>query len=184
MGQNKALMKIGGSRVIDRIISEFAPVSEEMLLIANDREVYEDCPVILLEDEAEYKGHGPLAGLLTGLSAAKEGPCLVIACDMPFSSVQLGLELIKELVENKLDAVVPVTNGQMHPLFAAYDAVIVDLVKETLNEGKRSMKALLDQLNVEFLQVDKESAAVWNMNTIEDYIEAVEMAERSGHDEL
>ncbi|MBS4177991.1 molybdenum cofactor guanylyltransferase [Lederbergia citrea] len=184
MGENKALMKIDGVRVIDRIISEFTPVSEKIILIANDKTMYDGLQAELLEDAAPYAGQGPLAGIYTGLLAASEGPCIIVACDMPFASSEFGLKLIETLIENKRDAVVPVTEGQIHPLFAAYEASIAEKVKMVLNEGKRSVRSLLDQLNVEFFKMDTISETVWNMNTQEDYIEAVKIAERGGRNEL
>lgn len=182
MGENKALMKVGGVRVIDRLIAEFTSVSEKIILIANEKLPCIDLPI--LEDEKSLKGQGPLAGIFTGLAAAEQDLCLVVACDMPFASRHLGAKLVKKLLENNRDAVIPVVDGQMHPLFAAYNARITEHVKETLSEGKRSVKVLLDRLDVEFIEIEEDKVALWNMNTKTDYIEAVKIAEGTGRDEL
>ncbi|MCR2821306.1 molybdenum cofactor guanylyltransferase [Lederbergia panacisoli] len=171
MGENKALMKIGGKRVIDRIIEEFIPISEDVILIANEKIQQLDHSVIVLKDSEAFKGQGPLAGILTGLTAAKKGPCFVVACDMPFASTEMAKKLLHTLTEKNLDAVIPIAEGQIHPLFAAYDAGILSYVHETLKEGKKSVKSLLDRINVEYIEVI-DSLDLWNMNTKEDYIEA------------
>ncbi|MBS4218829.1 molybdenum cofactor guanylyltransferase [Bacillus sp. FJAT-49711] len=171
MGENKALMKIGDKRVIDRIIEEFIPISEEVFLIANEQFYQIEHSVMVLEDTEAYKSQGPLAGILTGLTAAKQGPCLVVACDMPFASADLAKQLVQTLIDKKLDAVVPIVGRQIHPLFSAYDARILTYVHETLKEGKKAVKSLLDRINVEYIEV-MDSLDLWNMNTKEDYIEA------------
>ncbi|MFD1708681.1 molybdenum cofactor guanylyltransferase [Siminovitchia sediminis] len=177
MGQNKALMKVGGTRVIDRIAFEMRPISEKLIVIANHPGSYKTLDALILEDDLEFKGQGPLAGIYTGLKAAESGPCLIVACDMPFASAELGVKLITLLQKNGREAVIPAQDGQIHPLFGAYHAKIADAVKRTLRDGKRSVKALLDQVNTEFFEIEKETDAFWNMNTRDDYIAAVKKAE-------
>lgn len=176
MGENKALMIIAGKRVIDRMIEEFTLVSEKVFVIANDELSRINDSAIILEDFEPFKGEGPLAGILTGLTAAKEGACFVVACDMPFASSKLVKQLEQKLTDKKLDAVVPVTDGQIHPLFAVYNARIQNQVIATLKEGKRAVKSLLDRIDVEYIEMGK-SLEFWNMNTKEDYVEAKKIIE-------
>ncbi|GIN90785.1 putative molybdenum cofactor guanylyltransferase [Siminovitchia terrae] len=177
MGENKALMKIGGIRVIDRIAAELGPESDKMIVVANDPAVYEHMDAVILEDEPAFKGQGPLVGIYTGLKEVGEGPCLIVACDMPFVSAGLGCELVSILKRNDRDAVVPIHEGRMHPLLAAYDARVSDIVKETLEDEKRSVRALLDRIDVEYFTIKEETLDVWNMNTMEEYIHAEKLAE-------
>jgi len=176
MGENKALMKIGGKRVIDRLIEEFIPVSEKVIVIANEELPLIDDSVIILEDSEAYKGQGPLAGILTGLTAVKGGTCFVVACDMPFASSELAMLLEHTLIEKSLDAVIPIADGQIHPLFAVYDARVLDDVISTLKEGKRAVRSLLDRINVEYIEIGK-SLDYWNMNTKEEYVGAKNIIE-------
>ncbi|RST77015.1 molybdenum cofactor guanylyltransferase [Siminovitchia acidinfaciens] len=176
MGRNKALMKIGGTRVIDRIAAEFQPISEKIIVIANDPTQYKHLDAVIHEDEPVFTGEGPLAGIFTGLKAAGDGPCLVVACDMPFASAELGCELVSILLKNNRDAVVPVQENRIHPLFAAYDARIAKSVKETLEFAKRSVKALFDRIDVEYFPLKEKTEVVWNMNTMDEYIQAKKIA--------
>lgn len=184
MGQNKALMRIGGIRVIDRIAAELGPESDRMIVIADDPALYEHMDAVLLEDAPDFKGQGPLAGIYTGLKEAGDGPCLIVACDMPFVSARLGCELVSILKRNDRDAVVPIHEDRLHPLFAAYDARAAETAKETLMDGKRSVKALLDRIDVEYFTIQGESDAVWNMNTMEEYIQAAKLAGRGDGNDL
>ena len=40
--------------------------------------------------EDKWKGMGPLAGIQAGLNAATTERNLIVACDMPFISIDLG----------------------------------------------------------------------------------------------
>lgn len=184
MGQNKALMKIGGTRVIERIMTEFQPVSDKIIIIADNRTQYKHLDAVIHEDEPVFKGEGPLAGIYTGLKEARDGPCLVVACDMPFASAELGCELTSILQKNNRDAVVPVQENRIHPLFAAYDARIFKVVRETLESGKRSVKALFDRIGVEYFPLKEKTEDVWNMNTMDEYIQAKRIAEGREEDDM
>ncbi|WP_062108351.1 molybdenum cofactor guanylyltransferase [Bacillus niameyensis] len=179
MGQNKALMKLNGEQVIKRLIKEFEPISKKVILIANDHSPYTNLGVKVKEDILGYRGQGPLAGMYTGLKEVSTGYCLVVACDMPFAAQELALKMVKMMTEYDCDAVIPVTDQHTHPLFSIYNARIVDQVKAVLETERRSMKALIERLNVKFHKIDKDLEVVWNMNTLEDYFEAVKMAERN-----
>lgn len=176
MGENKALMKITGKRAIDRMVEEFSPISENVIVVTNEELPQIDDSVLIVEDLEPYKGEGPLAGILTGLTAARKGACFVVACDMPFASRKLASQLKQTLIEKELDAVIPVEDGKIHPLCAVYDAGIHKEVMTTLKEGKRAVKSLLDRIDVKYIEMDK-SLDFWNMNTREDYVEAKKIIE-------
>ncbi|MBS4200763.1 molybdenum cofactor guanylyltransferase [Bacillus sp. FJAT-49732] len=177
MGENKALMKIGGKRIIDRLIEEFIPVSEKVIIIANEELPQIDDSVLILEDSETFKGQGPLAGMLTGFTAAGEGLCFVVACDMPLASNKLARQLEQTIIDKKVDAVIPVADGQIHPLFAVYNTRILKDVIETLKDDKRAVKSLLDRIEVEYIEIGN-SSVLRNMNTKEDYLEAKNIIER------
>lgn len=184
MGQNKALMQVGGRRVIDRLIAEFEPVSKKIIVIANDVQTYKNLNVRVLEDEAAFRGQGPLAGIYTGLHTVGNGPCLIVACDMPFASAKRGCQLIDLLKKNDRDAVILRDSERIHPLFGAYNARIAEVAKAALEEGKRSVKALLDRIDAEYMIVDDGIRDIWNMNTMEDYIKAGELAKGSEKNDM
>ncbi|HEY4553448.1 MAG TPA: molybdenum cofactor guanylyltransferase [Bacillaceae bacterium] len=178
MGENKALMKIGSQSVMERLIAELSPVSEEIIIVANEKEYFLELGVKVVGDDPSFMGQGPVAGLHAGLSAAGAGPCLVVACDMPFAAAGFGIELIRIMENNGLDAVIPTENGRMHPLFAAYGAHVARQAEEALAEGERSVKALLSRLNTEYFEAEKNTPVLWNMNTKEDYVHILNWLER------
>lgn len=184
MGENKALLKIGGVRLIDKLVMEFLPFSDKILLVVDDPSHYHGLPVELIIDDVNYKGQGPLAGMWTAFQKVEGKACLVVACDMPFATRELGLRMIHQLIENKKEAVVPYINNQVHPLFAAYDGNIVSNIKMLLDEGKRSVQSLIERLNVQYVSVEDYRKAVWNMNTKEEYMKVIKMSEGGNVREL
>ncbi len=178
MGQNKSLMKLNGIRLIDRIIGECLPISEKVILVSNHD--LDDIPeeVLIVDDLSQFKGQGPLAGIWTGLTLAKEGACLVVACDMPFISKEIAQQFERVMMEKKVDAVIPIAEGRMHPLFAVYHTRIKDQVYQTLLNGKRSVQSMVSDIQVEFYPMDEHEGILWNMNTMDDYVQAAKMTDR------
>ncbi|MDH5162874.1 molybdenum cofactor guanylyltransferase [Heyndrickxia oleronia] len=186
MGENKALLTIGEMRVIDRLVDEYSTISHQIILITNQPEVYDDLRVTIKSDVKEFRGQGPLAGIYTGLKEATTATSLIIACDMPFASSAMGGWLEAELVQGDYDAVIPSEDGQLHPLFGAYNRRILPVVRNCLVEKKRRVTDLLSQLHMKI--VEKQDApkdlqeiwndSFWNMNTKEDYRLALEIDRR------
>lgn len=183
MGQNKALLPIDGKSIIRRLAEKFTPISEEIIIISNEPEKYNELDLSIYPDVKEFRGDGPLAGIYTGINAANDDLCLFIACDMPFASPRIGEFMIEELKSSGMDAVIPSHEGRIHPLFGAYHKKINPVVKENLFNEKRKMLHLLHAVNAKIVEkqdIPKElqqewEYCFWNMNTMEDYQKAVEL---------
>lgn len=186
MGQNKALMKLEGREIIQRILHTLSPISEEMLIVTNAPDTYQHLGAVVINDDQEFKGKGPLAGLLTGLAAAKTDTCLVVACDMPFVSIKVAKWLVDLLAEGHHEAMIPVDQGRQHFLFGAYSSRAQIAARESLLSGKQAMKSLFEKIPVRLVQKhdapkdvqDEWESCFWNMNTMEDYHQAKEMAKQ------
>ena len=100
--------------------------------------------------EISDDGVGPLGALLSGLRhLAGEGlsrPVLVVACDLPFVTTGL-LEVVSSGLGDA-DAAVPVSGGRLQPLAACYSPRILPVAAELAAAGHRSMKALLEVIDV------------------------------------
>ncbi|GIN86436.1 putative molybdenum cofactor guanylyltransferase [Heyndrickxia sporothermodurans] len=188
MGRNKALLPFGKQRVVDHLVTEFSPISDEILLITNHPNEYNNLEVRIITDSKEFKGHGPLAGIYAGLKASHAEHCLVIACDMPFASKQFGIWLVNQLLNGNYDAVIPSFEGRLHPLFGAYKRSVFPFVKNNLLADKRRMTDLLNELKVKVVEQQEAPEALqnvwgrclWNMNTIEEYKQALRFANEEG----
>jgi molybdenum cofactor guanylyltransferase len=144
MGTNKALLKINEKTNIERIADTLKVSFNDIILVTNQPEDYQFLGLKMVSDH--YPGHGPLAGVHAGLLASASDTNFVVACDMPFVSVELAEVLVKKCGD--YDAVIPVINGVQHPLFSVFHKRVNGAVAHSIEMGKLRMKHLLDTLNV------------------------------------
>jgi molybdopterin-guanine dinucleotide biosynthesis protein A len=103
----------------------------------------------------------------------------VVACDMPFISPSL-VQTLSQHRTTEWDAVVPVLDGHPQPLAAFYATRLIDKVRANLNgSGKHSLRALLDQCAVCYVQeaelraADHELHSFFDLDTPEDLALAI-----------
>ena len=92
----------------------------------------------------------PLAGIQAGLNASTTERNLVVACDMPFISIDLGKYLLSLL--DQYQAAVPEISGQLHPLFAAYRKDTLEAISKSLNENQLRIRQLLHTIHVKIIK--------------------------------
>lgn len=178
MGTNKALLKINELSNIERIITSLQPSFPDPILVTNTPDVYRFLGVKMVSDHFFEKG--PLAGIHAGLMASPYEVNVVVACDMPFVSANSA----KALVNNSFDydAVVPVIEGMLHPLFAVYKKKLAVIIEDAIKKDRLRIKDLLIGLNVLYLreqnlQVEgKLEQIFFNMNHPQEYKEALRLA--------
>ncbi|MCM3664562.1 molybdenum cofactor guanylyltransferase [Mesobacillus subterraneus] len=181
MGTNKALLKFHEKTNIERIKDELKHVFDDIILVTNDPETYQFLNIKTVTDQ--YPGSGPLAGIHAGLEASDYEENFVVACDMPFVSAELASSLVKALKHH--DAVVPVSDGRQHPLFAAYQKRVAGDAKACIEEGTLRLKHMLENLNVRYLAEEdlrlycerSLERVFFNMNRPEEYEDAKKWAE-------
>jgi molybdopterin-guanine dinucleotide biosynthesis protein A len=122
---------------------------------------------------------GPLAGIYSGLLAARHEYALAVAADMPFlSPALLGAMLARE---RDYDALVPRTlrpgaarnQLDVEPLHAIYRKTCLDAMRAALESGRRQIAAFFPHVRVayvepeEVLRSDPTGRALENINTPE-----------------
>lgn len=174
MGTNKSLLTIKSKTVIERITNELKTVSDKVVLIANEPEIYD---FLQLETYADrYKEKGPLAGLETALHHVNADVFLIVACDMPFISGQVYNYLLQQL--GRYDAVVPVYNNRMHPLAGIYRKGVLPEIQQQLTEGNFKVRGFFDHIKVNYIRefntisTDTLQKHFFNMNNMKQYEEA------------
>ncbi len=180
MGKNKALLPINGITSIERIKNSISRDFPNILIVANDEELYQFLNVPIIEDNIKEKG--PLAGMQAGLMAAEYMTNVFIACDMPF----ISSELAKALVERSdgFDAVVPVINGKRHLLFAVYKKEVLKAIDECFKNDELSLKQLVDRIKVNYVtekdltEVSDLEQVFYNMNHPYEYEDAKKIAKK------
>ncbi|MDF2037139.1 molybdenum cofactor guanylyltransferase [Cytobacillus oceanisediminis] len=181
MGENKALLKIGGKTVIERIADQLSSILPNVIIVANKQEDYQFLGLPLVNDR--WKEKGPLAGIHAGLSESRTHNNLIVACDMPFISGELARLLLEQLDHHQ--ASVPEIRGQLHPLFAAYRKDARVAAELALKENKLRIRQFLQDIDTAILKEDLlremgflyKDAHLFNMNRPDEYQLALKMAE-------
>jgi molybdenum cofactor guanylyltransferase len=185
MGKNKALLKIGGQTVIERIANELRKAVSELLIVTNTPEDYQFLGLPMIEDQ--WKGMGPLAGIHAGLEASKTEKNLVVACDMPFVSSEIGGYLLRFL--DHYQGAVPRISGQLHPLFAAYRKDALSEISKALEKQELKIRLFFDRIQLKYVtEEDLKKLGLplenhfFNMNDLKEFSLAVKMASLNQHD--
>lgn len=140
MGTAKATLLVDGEPLALRSARLLAQVCDPVLEVGPG---YSRLPTV---DEPE-PGRGPLAALVAGSEAVgTEAAVLLLACDLPF----VTLELLTRLADSPgAGTVVPVDgDGIVQPVCARYSAEARTRARELLAEGERSLRRLLDEVEV------------------------------------
>ena len=97
----------------------------------------------------------------------------VVASDMPFITADFVQSMLA-FIDDGLDAIVPIQEERIQPLAAIYRKSALPIANQLVQQNKRSMKALLDQLQVRYVPFAIENATFININTQQDWSQTVE----------
>ena len=140
MGRDKLQVMIGGKPLVVRVCLALASQCDEILVVGG----YASAGTRHVPD-LRLGRQGPLAGIETGLLAARHRAVFVAAGDMPFLTGNLAGYLLG-LLSGDVPAVVPDFGGRLHPLCAAYGGEVRPAVSAALDRGTRSVRELLEAL--------------------------------------
>ena len=175
MGRNKALLPLGGKPVVQRLVVQFEEMFEETMLIANDPELYQVYSSKIVPDI--FPGKGPLAGLHAALNGAKNDWVFLTACDTAFVQTEVVMGMAE--LRKGTDAVLAETEDGLQPLNAFYSRRCLPFIENRLRTGKFKMISFHSDVKIRIVQPlelpqwDPDTRTFWNMNTPEDYEEAL-----------
>lgn len=169
-GKNKAMIDIGGKRIIDRIYDVMKSVFRDLILVTNEPSAYDTLDVRIVQDI--YKERSALTGLHAGLDAARNTHAFVVACDAPHIRKEL-IELLLSHYHSVYDVLIPETMAGVEPLFAVYSKRCLPFIEHHLEQKKYKIKEIYPYLNVAKMdesilrECDKNLASFFNVNTPE-----------------
>ena len=188
MGENKSLMKINGSTMIERVVNLMKSHFDKVILITNTPDEYSFLNIPLYEDIYAYRG--PLAGIHSGLHHSENEKNFIISCDIPL----MTSEIIKYLIEFKTDKPITIckADGFIQQLAGVYLKSVLPVAEELLKENiesetrselqtKRKCKvlSLIDEVGAEVIDAERLSfykeGTFFNMNRPEDYQKILEL---------
>jgi molybdopterin-guanine dinucleotide biosynthesis protein A len=173
LGRDKSLLELGGEPLVQRVVSQLAPLSDDPIIVANEPERYATLDLAVRFVADEVRGMGSLMGIYSGLSAALHAHALVVACDMPFLNVALLRYMISLAEEH--DVVIPRLDQLLEPLHAIYSKTCLPSMARLLDRRERKIISFFEAVQVRYVEKDEidrfdaEHLSFFNVNRPEDW---------------
>jgi len=140
-GQDKGLIVLNGQALVTHVIQRIAPQVDEILISANrNLPDYQVLGYTVLSD-ASPDLQGPLAGLLSGLRAARYEWVLSVPCDTPQLPQDLVRQLFVPLLAGAADISVAQAGERRHPVVMLCRRDLAADLQTSLDAGIRSVHA-------------------------------------------
>lgn len=143
-GAPKALMELGGRRIVERVVAAIEPVVDDLLVVTNTPELYRFLGLPMVGDA--FPDHGSLGGIYSGLAAAPGDAAFTVACDMPFLTRDVARLVVERAGE--ADVVVPRTGDQLETLHASYGRACLPHIEARLRAGRLKIVGFFDDVRV------------------------------------
>jgi molybdenum cofactor guanylyltransferase len=167
MRTDKARLPLPGGTMVERVLAQVEGLFDEILISVSRAQAAAFPGFRTVVDEVE--GLGPMAGVLTGLKAARNETCVVLACDIPDVDTRLLRSLVGKADGREI--VVPITpEGFLEPLIAVYSGRLAPRIEESLRAGEYSLLPIIESARTLKVRLRKQDR-VRNLNTPEDYEE-------------
>ena len=179
-GTEKALLQVGGVRILDRIYEIYRELFDEIILVTNSPEKFLEWDLLIVADLFPIRSS--LTGIHAGLFYATNPYAFISACDTPFLKKEM-IETVIGRIEDQIDIVMPETSAGLEPLCAAYskrclEAAQNNLAQEKLKITRTFRKSRIKTISEKVLRkIDPELRSFFNINTPEDLQLAEEMVE-------
>jgi len=152
-GTDKALFHYRGKPLVVHALEILMPLCNEMLISTNKPDDYSEFDTKCVADIFEHSG--PLGGIHSALSAAKNNRIAVISCDTPFVPTELFNKMAMEIGTH--DLIMPVHRGFTESMCAIYSKGCLPVLEKALINEKFRILDAIKPLNCRFFPVDKEN---------------------------
>ena len=172
-GRDKSTLPVGDRRILDLQLAALRGHAARIVIVGGPPRGGEDGVEVIAD---RLPGVGALGGLYTALVSATAERTLVLACDMPFVTGAF-LEYLARCSIG-YDAAVPRDCRGLHPLCAVYARSVAPLIRRSIDEGVRKVRAAIDPLRIHVIEgaaleaFDPAGRLLENVNTPDDYARA------------
>jgi molybdopterin-guanine dinucleotide biosynthesis protein A len=131
-GEPKALLEVGGRRIIERVLAAVASAVDDVLIVTNTPDLYAFLGLPMIPDA--FPDHGSLGGIFSGLAAAKGDAVFTVACDMPFLHPEVARLVVSRAGE--ADVVIPRAGDMLETMHASYAKTCLPAMETRLRAGR------------------------------------------------
>ncbi len=177
-GTEKALLRVGGIRLLDRIYDIYTELFEEIILVTNTPQKYLEWDLLIVPDLFTIRSS--LTGIHAGLFFMTNPFAFISACDTPFLKKEV-IETVIGKIESDIDIVMPETSAGLEPLCAAYSGRCLEPAKHHLEQEKLKVikafrKSRIKTISEKVLRKqDPDLLSFFNINTSDDLKRAEEI---------
>ena len=143
-GAPKALLELGGRRLIERVVDVVGEVVDDVLIVTNTPDLYRFLDLPMVPDV--FADHGSLGGIYSGLAAAPGDAAFTVACDMPFLHAAVARLVVGRAGE--ADVVIPRADDQLQTLHAVYGKGCLPHMEARLRAGRLKIVGFFDDVRV------------------------------------
>ena len=177
-GTEKALLPVGGIRILDRLYDIYRQMFEEIILVTNSPHKFLEWDLLIVSDLFPIRS--ALTGIHAGLFYMTNPFAFISGCDTPFLKKEM-VETVIQKIGPKIDIVMPETSAGLEPLCAAYSKRCLNSAQHHLEQKKLKIikafrKNRIKTISEKVLcRIDPDLRSFFNINTAEDLKHAEEM---------
>ncbi len=165
MGRDKADLPWHGSTVLGHLVT-VVRAAECRPLVVGRTLAPDGAPGL----EDQQPGLGPVAGLVTALAHLRMD-LMLIACDLPLLDAAAIGWLRDQRSKAALHGLTVIRDGAVEPCFSLYRPSVLELARERLAAGKRSLHGLIEAGRFAEIELpDEFRRRLRNVNTPEDWV--------------
>ena len=170
-GQDKGLLKLAGTSLVEHVITRIRPQCEHILISANRNfEAYQSLHYPVIADQF-FDFQGPLAGISSALAHVDSKYIITLPCDCPLVISNYVELFLTVAADQPGRMVVAKSKTGIEPLFCLMPTTFESSLYDFLKSGQRKALQWIEQNNPLIVDFSENPKALWmfqNINTQED----------------
>jgi molybdopterin-guanine dinucleotide biosynthesis protein A len=174
-GENKAFLKVGGTRILDRLFAVYTELFDEIILVTNRPSDFLAWDALIVTDI--FPVRSSLTGIHAGLFYARHPFAFFSACDTPFLKKEV-VETVLDSLDPGIDLVIPRTSAGFEPRCAANSQRCLKAAEDHILQNKFKIQMALSGKRVRAIpedvlrEKDPDLRSFFNVNSPEDLARA------------
>jgi len=164
-GQDKGLIHLARKPMIEYVLNAIEPQVDAIIINANrNQKVYGKYGYPVVADQ--IGGYcGPLAGMASGLQAAKTPFIVTAPCDTPLIPDDLVHKLYSILQDEDAEICTAHANGRLQPVFTLMKSELLSSMLDFLNSGERKIDKWFEKHRLAIADFSEQAETFININS-------------------